>query len=79
MPSYFSMPHFMYGDQKLTEDVVGLEANFTKHRSIIFFEPLTGKPVKANKRVQLSTFTQKDASIELVAFLFVLFILLDAD
>ena len=58
------MPHYMYGDESLTQAVLGLEPNFTKHRTVIYFEPLTGLPVKANKRVQLSAKTMRDESIE---------------
>ena len=58
------MPHFMFGDKELVDAVMGLEPNFTKHRTEIFFEPLTGMPIKANKRVQLSGRTMRDESIE---------------
>ena len=58
------MPHYMFGDRALVDAVLGLNPNFTKHRTEIFFEPLTGKPIKANKRVQLSARTMRDESIE---------------
>jgi hypothetical protein len=54
----------MFGDRALVDAVLGLSPNFTKHRTEIFFEPLTGMPVKANKRVQLSARTMRDESIE---------------
>lgn len=59
-----SMPHFLFGDQSLLENIIGLEPNASKHRTAIFYEPLTGIPMKANKRVQVNTKIIKSPYIE---------------
>ena len=58
------MPHFLYGDPILTERIEGLKSNFTKHRTISYFEPLTGIPMSANKRIQLNTKLVKNPKIK---------------
>lgn len=50
IPTFLSMPHYLFGDESLLNNNKGLKPNFTKHKSIIYFEPLTGIPLKANKR-----------------------------
>jgi len=55
VPAYMSLPHFLFADQTLLDEVVGLSPDFERHRTIVSFEPLTGIPMKANKRVQINT------------------------
>jgi len=63
IPIYLSMPHFLFGDKQLTDDCIGLNSNFSQHRTIVYFEPLTGVSIKAHKRVQLNTKLIKDENI----------------
>ncbi len=59
------MPHFLFGDEQLRTQVKGMHPDFEKHRTIIYFEPLTGFPIKGNKRVQLNTKLVRDERIKL--------------
>ncbi len=59
------MPHFLFGDQSLTDQVKGLEPNFTKHRTIVYYQALTGLPMIANKRIQLNTKLIRNENINL--------------
>ena len=62
-PIYMSLPHFLFGDPKLVADVDGLNPIFDKHKTIVFFEPLTGIPITGHKRVQLSTKLYRDPKV----------------
>lgn len=55
LPIYLSMPHYLFGDKKLIDDCIGLKPNFTEHRTIVYFEPLTGITMKVNKRGTILT------------------------
>ena len=58
------MPNFLFADKVFLEDVAGLSPNFSQHRSIVYYEPLTGIPMKAHKRVQINTKLIKNKYIE---------------
>lgn len=64
IPAYMSLPHFLFGDESLIQGVEGLKPNFTKHKTIVYFQPLTGIPMKANKRIQLNTKLTRNPNIE---------------
>ncbi len=59
-----SMPHYLYGDVSLLNSIKGLEPNFVKHRSIVYYEPSTGIPMKANKRAQINTKLIRNINVE---------------
>lgn len=59
------MPHFLFGDEQLRTQVKGMNPDFKKHRTVIYFEPLTGFPMKGHKRVQLNTKLVRDDKIKL--------------
>ena len=60
-----SNPHFLNADKKFINDINGLKMtpDEQKYNSIIYVEPLTGIPMKANKRVQINTQLFKDSRI----------------
>ena len=63
VPLVMSCPHFLFSPQDLVDDVVGLKPNLTQHQTRIYIEPLTGIPLKANKRLQFNTQLLKDPRI----------------
>ena len=62
-PVFMSLPHYLYGDPRLLDQIEGLKPNLTKHRTMIYFEPLIGVPMRGNKRVQINTKIYKDPEI----------------
>ena len=60
-----SNPHFLYADKKFKEDINGLQLTpeEKEYNSIIYVEPLTGIPMKSNKRIQINTQLFKDSRI----------------
>ena len=64
VPIIQSCPHFLFGADKFVNDVVGITPNLTQHQTLIFIEPLTGVPMKANKRIQFNTQLFRDSRIE---------------
>ncbi|CAF1099743.1 unnamed protein product [Adineta ricciae] len=50
---FLSKPHF-YGHNSSSTNV-NFHPNFDKHESTIYFEPISGTPVRAQLRIQLST------------------------
>ena len=49
---FLSKPHF-YGHKSLFTNV-NFKPNFHQHESTIYFEPLSGTPIRAQLRIQLS-------------------------
>ena len=62
-----SCPHFLFGAQEFIDDVIGIKPNLEAHQTLIYIEPLTGIPMKANKRLQFNTQLFKDTRIRFVA------------
>uniref|UniRef100_A0A4W3I5D8 Lysosome membrane protein 2 n=1 Tax=Callorhinchus milii TaxID=7868 RepID=A0A4W3I5D8_CALMI len=53
-PIFISSPHFYNGDQKLVEDIDGLNPSKEAHQTFLDIEPRTGIPVRIAKRLQLN-------------------------
>lgn len=64
-PVVLSNPHFLNADKKFINDINGLQMtpDEQKYNSIIYVEPLTGIPMRGNKRVQINTQLFKDPRI----------------
>ena len=61
-----SCPHFLFGAQDFIDDVIGITPNLEQHQTLIYIEPLTGIPMKANKRLQFNTQLFQDKRIRLI-------------
>nr|XP_022900239.1 sensory neuron membrane protein 2-like [Onthophagus taurus] len=53
-PVIASYPHFLFGDQKYAETVIGLDPVPEKHQTVLMVEPLTGTPMSGRKRLQFN-------------------------
>ncbi|CAG7709953.1 unnamed protein product, partial [Allacma fusca] len=53
-PILLSQPHFYGAEEWIQKSVEGLQPDFDKHMTIMEFHPLTGTPVDAKGRMQLS-------------------------
>ncbi|CAG7823254.1 unnamed protein product [Allacma fusca] len=53
-PILASLPHFYGTEEWIKDGVEGLSPDFNKHNTMLDFHPLTGSPVEAWGRVQLS-------------------------
>ncbi|XP_066245542.1 sensory neuron membrane protein 1-like [Euwallacea similis] len=65
VPIYASQPHFYDTDQSYLKGVKGLAPETEKHAIKILFEPLTGSPVSARKRLQFNMPLEPVAKLEL--------------
>ncbi|XP_012524477.1 sensory neuron membrane protein 1 [Monomorium pharaonis] len=54
VPIRISLPHFYNSDPRYLEMVEGVNPDPEKHRMTFNFEPLTGTPIKAYKRIQFN-------------------------
>lgn len=54
LPVYASFPHFLYGDSRLAEAVVGMHPKEEWHNSQVDLEPQTGLIARATKRIQVN-------------------------
>nr|UEN71286.1 sensory neuron membrane protein 1 [Gregopimpla kuwanae] len=55
-PVVASLPHFYMVDESYLEQVIGLQPTKDKHQLDIDFEPMTGTPMSARKRLQFNMF-----------------------
>ncbi|XP_025831744.1 sensory neuron membrane protein 1 isoform X2 [Agrilus planipennis] len=53
-PLYASLPHFYASDESYVHGVRGLHPNEEEHGIYMYFEPMTGTPLGARKRLQFS-------------------------
>jgi hypothetical protein len=51
-----SLPHFLNADEKFVNDVNGLNPQENLHDYVISLEPITGAPVRADAKFQLSIY-----------------------
>ncbi|XP_071057224.1 scavenger receptor class B member 1 isoform X1 [Onthophagus taurus] len=49
-----SFPHFLYGNQQLQRQVLGLTPQEAAHRSYVIVEPITGLPLEEKAMIQLN-------------------------
>eukprot|EP00510_Aplanochytrium_minuta_P001381 CAMPEP_0184011238 /NCGR_PEP_ID=MMETSP0954-20121128/3707_1 /TAXON_ID=627963 /ORGANISM="Aplanochytrium sp, Strain PBS07" /LENGTH=566 /DNA_ID=CAMNT_0026291015 /DNA_START=92 /DNA_END=1792 /DNA_ORIENTATION=- len=54
-PIFVSFPHFLYGDNSLKTDVVGLSPDEEKHQMFIDIEPTLGTTMEEHARTQINT------------------------
>ena len=54
IPVYGSKPHFLDGDPRLLESVIGLKPDREKHDTVIDVEPITGANVFFHKQLQVN-------------------------
>ena len=49
-----STPHFLNGDPSLADGVIGMNPSSEKHVTYLNFEPRSGIPLEAHKRMQVN-------------------------
>ena len=54
VPVIMSTPHFLDGDRRLWEAIDGLQPVREEHVTYLSLEPLSGMPLKAHKKIQIS-------------------------
>mmetsp|Transcript_10729 Transcript_10729/g.12293 ORF Transcript_10729/g.12293 Transcript_10729/m.12293 type:complete len:587 (-) Transcript_10729:445-2205(-) len=54
-PIFVSFPHFLYGDEKLQTDVIGLNPNEDIHQMRIDVEPILGQTMEEHARTQVNS------------------------
>lgn len=54
VPIFCTLPHFLKADEKLLEQVDGLNPQLDKHIIKIYFEPLTATPMLGQRRIQFN-------------------------
>ncbi|XP_050300236.1 sensory neuron membrane protein 1-like [Anthonomus grandis grandis] len=54
VPLYATLPHFLYTDESYIEQLTGLRPDPSKHSLGVLFEPMTGTPLFAAKRMQFN-------------------------
>ncbi|XP_076274573.1 sensory neuron membrane protein 1-like [Rhynchophorus ferrugineus] len=65
VPIIATLPHFLHTDESYLDQVEGLEPNSAKHALRVYFEPVTGSPVEAAKRMQFNFNIQPTKKISL--------------
>ncbi|KAL1489742.1 hypothetical protein ABEB36_013677 [Hypothenemus hampei] len=65
IPIYVSQPHFYDSDESYLKGVRGLKPEVEKHAIRILFEPLTGSPVSARKRLQFNMPLEPNPKVEI--------------
>ena len=66
-PLSLSWPHFLHGDPKLLEDVVGLNPDVNRHEFFFDFQPKLTIAVSASARMQVNLMLSKVDDIKQVA------------
>jgi len=54
VPVIMSTPHFLDGDPQLVENIDGIDPVRELHQTYLHLEPLSGAPMQAHKRIQIS-------------------------
>ncbi|XP_077281614.1 sensory neuron membrane protein 1-like isoform X1 [Temnothorax americanus] len=54
VPIRISLPHFLDSDPRYLELIEGLNPDLEKHRMTFNFDPMTGTPIKAYKKIQFN-------------------------
>lgn len=63
LPAALSFPHFLYGDKRYIDGVVGLHPNAEEHMPVVDFEPYTGLVLRAHKRLQVNMYLAPVANV----------------
>ncbi|XP_072227878.1 lysosome membrane protein 2c [Leuresthes tenuis] len=58
-PIIMSSPHFYQADEKLVQDVFGMEPKKEQHQTAIDINPITGIILQAAKRLQINVYVEK--------------------
>ncbi|CAL7951820.1 unnamed protein product [Xylocopa violacea] len=58
IPAALSLPHFIYTNSNLAENVEGLNPDPERHATRVILEPTTGIPLNVNSRVQVNLITE---------------------
>ncbi|XP_049819911.1 sensory neuron membrane protein 2 [Aethina tumida] len=64
-PLLFSLPHFLWADDKYLDGVKGLSPDPDKHMLFLNVEPNTGTPLQGAKRLQLNMVLKPDEKIDM--------------
>lgn len=54
IPAALSLPHFIYTNSNVAENIEGLNPDPEKHSTRVILEPITGIPLNVNSRVQVN-------------------------
>lgn len=63
VPGALSLPHFLFGDRRYIDAVVGLNPNEEEHNPVVDFEPYTGLVLQAFKRLQVNMHLEPIANV----------------
>ena len=63
IPVYGSKPHFLDGDPKLLESVIGLKPDREKHDTITDIEPITGANLNFRRQLQINVQVNKTSHL----------------
>jgi hypothetical protein len=58
------LPHFLNGDKKLLNSVIGLSPDLNEHDFILSVDPITGSTIQAKKRFQINYYLKKNQNIK---------------
>lgn len=59
VPVVMTAPHFFRGDQSMIDDVEGMEPKLELHDTVLLVEPMSGAPLMAHKRIQVTAESTK--------------------
>lgn len=68
-PVFLSLPHFLYGDEKLVDQFIGLNPDENKHGFYFKLDDKLGVPVSINVGVQLNVAVVKNPRLPFLSFL----------
>lgn len=63
-PIFISLPHLLYGDDRLLERVDGIYPDKNVHQTLFEVEPHTGLVLRAQKRLQINVYVQPEHFID---------------
>jgi len=63
-PVIMSTPHFLDGDPELVAAIDGIDPNPELHQTYLHLEPLSGMPMQAHKRIQISVPLKQSARFD---------------
>lgn len=63
-PIFISLPHLLYGDDRLLSRIDGVSPNKDHHETLFEVEPHTGLVLRAQKRLQINVYIQPDHFVD---------------